>query len=122
MKIVTEKQEKISILKLSGELDASNAIDVDTIMLHLIREKPDQIWIDGEEINYISSAGLGVFLSHLQTLTDQKINLLFYNLNSKIRNVFTILGLDSLVQIVADRNAAEALCPAEMETALSKVS
>ena len=109
MKIETEKQQQISIVKLSGELDASNAVQVDLVLSQLIQEKPSEIWIDGIQIQYISSAGLGVFLSHLQTLAQQNTKLVFYHLNPKIRNIFTILGLDSIVQIVQNREAAQAL-------------
>ena len=57
MKIETEKLENISIVKLYGELDASNAVQVDHTLSLLISEKPSHIWIDGTQINYISSAG-----------------------------------------------------------------
>ncbi|HSI89931.1 MAG TPA: STAS domain-containing protein [Adhaeribacter sp.] len=109
MKIVTEQKEKISIIRLFGELDASNAIEVDVALERVLKNKPTQIWVDGSEINYISSAGIGVFSSHLQTISRENINLVFYGLNSKIRNVFTILGLESILQIVNDQQAAEAL-------------
>jgi anti-sigma B factor antagonist len=108
MKIETEKLEKISILKLTGELDASNAVQVDLVLVQLLYEKPRKIWIDGSQISYISSAGLGLFLSHLQTFTDENIEVLFYGLNIRIRHVFSILGLDTLIPIVLDREAAEA--------------
>ncbi|KAA9345985.1 STAS domain-containing protein [Adhaeribacter soli] len=107
MKIETEKLENISIVKLYGELDASNAVKVDQTLSLLISEKPSQIWIDGTQINYISSAGLGVFLSHLQTLAEEKIELLFFGLNTKIKHVFAILGLDTLIPIVHSREEAE---------------
>ena len=107
MKIETEYLENIRIVKLYGELDASNAVQVDHTLGMLIAEKPSQIWIDGCQISYISSAGLGVFLSHLQTLTEEKIELLFFGLNTKIKHVFAILGLDTLIPILSNREEAE---------------
>ena len=106
MEIRTITQEQVSILKLTGELDAGNAVQVDAELIFLIRKAPKQIWIDGQDLHYISSAGLGVFLSHLPTIKSANINLVFYNLNAKIRNVFTILGLDELLQIVPDQATA----------------
>ncbi|MFC5270420.1 STAS domain-containing protein [Adhaeribacter terreus] len=106
MDIKTQNQAEVSIVKLSGELDASNAVLVDHELVRLTQKKPKQIWIDGSEISYISSAGLGVFLSHLNNFKLLNINLLFFGLNAKIRNVFTILGLDELVRIVPNLESA----------------
>lgn len=106
MDIKTNFKEEATILKLSGELDAGNAVQVDAELIYLIKMAPKQLWIDGKDLEYISSAGLGVFLSHLPTIKSANINLVFFNLNSKIRNVFTILGLDELLQIVPDLETA----------------
>lgn len=107
MEINTNTLKEVSILKLTGELDASNAVQVDAELIFLLKKAPKQVWIDGQDLAYVSSAGLGVFLSHLPTFKDKKINLVFFNLNAKIRNVFNILGLDELLQIVPDLAAAE---------------
>ncbi len=106
MEIKTNTQNKVSILKLTGELDAGNAVQVDAELIYIIKTLPKQIWIDGQELNYISSAGLGVFLSHLPTIKGNNINLVFFGLNAKIRNIFTILGLDEILQIVPDQETA----------------
>ena len=106
MEIRTNTKENVSIMQLVGELDAGNAVLVDAELLYLIKRAPKQLWIDGKELHYISSAGLGVFLSHLPAIKSAQINLVFYNLNAKIRNVFNILGLDEMLQIVPDQESA----------------
>lgn len=100
------QQDAVSILILKGELDASNAVQVDTEIIEIIKRKPRQLLIDGNELSYISSAGLGVFLSHLQTFQNLGINLAFYGLNQKIKNVFNILGLHNLVPILETQEEA----------------
>src|SRR5687768_8616238 len=106
MEIRTNIHHNVSILSLTGELDAGNAVQVDAELIYIIKTQPQQIWIDGQGLNYISSAGLGVFLSHLPTIKGNNINLVFFGLNAKIRNIFTILGLDELLQIVPDKETA----------------
>src|SRR5689334_17232129 len=109
MEIKTQNQEEVSIVKLIGELDASNAILVDQELDRILEKAPRQLWIDGTDINYISSAGLRVFLSHLQDFENKKINLVFFGLNAKIRNIFNILGLDTLIQIQPDFETTKAV-------------
>src|SRR5687767_5052567 len=99
MEIFTQTRQTVKIIKLKGELDASNAVTVDSEILEVINATPRQIWIDATDVSYISSAGLGVFLSHLHVFKQQNINLVFFGLNKKIRNVFTILGLEDLINI-----------------------
>jgi len=107
MEIKTNTQKEVSIIKITGELDASNAVRIDAELIFLMSRGPKQIWIDGQDLDYVSSAGLGVFLSHLPTIKLNNINLVFFNLNAKIRNVFNILGLDELLQVVPDLETAE---------------
>jgi anti-sigma B factor antagonist len=100
------QQDAVSILILKGELDASNAVQVDSEIIEIIKSKPRQLLVDGNELSYISSAGLGVFLSHLQTFQNLGITLAFYGLNQKIKNVFNILGLHNLVPILNTQEEA----------------
>lgn len=109
MKITQQATDTTLTLTLDGELDASSSVILDTDLT-----KPDvleyqKILIDCQRLNYISSAGLGVFISHLQRLQDASVKLIFYNMQEKVHNVFEILGLDSLMTIVPTQAEAAAV-------------
>jgi len=109
MKIAQQFTDKTLTLSLDGELDASSSVLLDTEL-----SKPDildneKILIDCQRLNYISSAGLGVFISHLQRFQDANTKLVFYNMQDKVHNVFEILGLDSLMTIVPSQAEAAAI-------------
>ena len=100
MKVTAQPFDQTLTLLLDGELDASSAILLDTELA-----KPDilsygKVLIDCAKLSYISSAGLGVFISHLQRFQDAHVKLVFFNMQEKVFNVFEILGLDSLMTIV----------------------
>jgi len=106
MKITNHIREKTITISLDGELDASSSVLLDEEL-----SKPEimlfsRILIDCENLNYISSAGLGVFISHLQRFEDAQIKLIFFNMQEKVRNVFEILGLDLLMTIVSTYDEA----------------
>ena len=108
MKVTTQSAADTLTLTLDGELDASSAVILDTEL-----NKPELLnykktLIDCQRLSYISSAGLGVFISHLQRLQDSNVKLVFYNMQEKVFNVFEILGLDSLMTIVPTAEAAQA--------------
>jgi anti-sigma B factor antagonist len=108
MKVTTHPTADTLTLVLDGELDASSAVVLDAEL-----NKPEivnyqKVLIDCQRLSYISSAGLGVFISHLQRLQDSDVKLVFFNMQEKVFNVFEILGLDSLMNIVPTQAEAQA--------------
>ncbi|TPG67182.1 STAS domain-containing protein [Hymenobacter nivis] len=108
MKVTAQPSADSLLLLLDGELDASSAVLLDTEF-----NKPDllgyrKVLVDCAKLSYISSAGLGVFISHLQRLQDNNVKLVFFNMQEKVFNVFEILGLDSLMTIVPTQAEAAA--------------
>lgn len=101
MKITQEINGNTIIIRLDGELDASSSVLLDEELLKPEIMKFNKVLVDCEKLNYISSAGLGVFISHLQRFEDSQIKLIFFNMQDKVKNVFEILGLDLLMTIVS---------------------
>lgn len=106
LEIEKTKVDQHTILKLEGEVDASNSVELDMAIQQLIGENVDKIMIDGSSLDYISSAGLGVFMSYLEDFQKNKIKFVIFGLNDKVRNVFHILGLDQLLLIKDDEEKA----------------
>lgn len=89
-----------------GDLDAQSSINMDEKMQQLIQEKVTNIHIDGSQLAYISSAGLGVFISFLDEISSQGGKMIFSNLSAEVKDVFELLGLSSLVTIVDQAQSA----------------
>jgi len=106
MKVTAQPADTTLTLILDGELDASSAVVLDTELNKPELLKYKKVLIDCQRLSYISSAGLGVFISHLQRLQDSNVKLVFFNMQEKVFNVFEILGLDSLMTIVSTEQEA----------------
>ncbi len=106
MKITQDIKDSTIIMTLDGELDASSSVVLDEELSDPEIMKYKKILVDCRNLNYISSAGLGVFISHLQRFEDAQIKLIFFNMQDKVRNVFEILGLDLLMTIVSNYEEA----------------
>jgi len=106
MKITQDIKDSTIIMTLDGELDASSSVILDEELSDPEIMKYNKILVDCRNLNYISSAGLGVFISHLQRFEDAQIKLIFFNMQEKVRNVFEILGLDLLMTIVTNYEEA----------------
>ncbi|WP_114779557.1 STAS domain-containing protein [Botryobacter ruber] len=86
---------------LSGELDASSSAKADQALERAIDMDIKSLLINCQQLTYISSAGLGVFLAHFQAYSNRGIRMVFYGMQPKIRNIFEIVGLQSIFSIAS---------------------
>lgn len=98
--------QKSIILKLIGEVDASNSVDLDAAIQSVVQQDTKSILIDGTGLEYISSAGLGVFMSYLEEFGEKGIVLVIFGLSERVQQVFHILGLDQLITIKPNKEEA----------------
>jgi len=107
--IDTKLDGDILIVKVSGDVDASSSITLDNAISKVISDGHKKILIDGNEMHYISSAGLGVFMSYLQDFEKENIKMALFGMNDNVVNVFKILGLDQLIKMVKSEDEAKLL-------------
>jgi len=98
----------IYTIHVIGEVDASSSIFLDESISEATT-KYHKIMVDCEKLDYISSAGLGVFMSYINDMEEKGIMLVIYGLSDKVRNVFQILGLDQLLKITDSEGEAKQL-------------
>ena len=99
----------VDIITLIGEIDASSSIELDLAIAKSVSEGHTKILIDCKALEYISSAGLGVFMSYIDEFAEKKITMVLFGMNEKVENTFTILGLHELLKIVNDKESAQAV-------------
>ncbi|EAY29740.1 STAS domain-containing protein [Microscilla marina] len=107
MQIKTINEEQFHIIEIYGDVDASSSITLDKSIEEAITNGKKNILVDCANLNYISSAGLGVFMSHIEEFKEKEIFFTLFGLSSKVKNVFEILGLDQLLQIVDSKQEAK---------------
>lgn len=107
MEVINTVSEGVLRIGLVGELDASGAIHLDQVIQQALQDEYYRIVVDCQRLDYISSAGLGVFISYLQDITDHDGKLVFYNMKENVQQVFTLLGLQNVVTITGDLQEAK---------------
>jgi len=107
VEINTEQKEGFQLIRVSGDVDASSSIMLDNEINNVVQEGHKKILFDCEGLNYISSAGLGVFMSYIQVFEASNTKVAIYGLSEKVVNVFQILGLDQLLRIEATHEKAK---------------
>ncbi len=102
------QEDSYDLLTVVGEVDASSSIELDNAINEAIESGNKSFLVDCSHLEYISSAGLGVFMSYIEEFKKRDISLVIYGLNEKVSNVFEILGLDQLLSIRKSKDEARA--------------
>lgn len=110
MNIENHKEENYTVLTISGELDATSSIDLDSQIKNSFDSEEQNLLIDLKDLTYISSAGLGVFMSYVKDIETSNKKLILFNLNETIFDTFEILGLHHIIPIVKTKQIARSLC------------
>jgi anti-sigma B factor antagonist len=103
------QEDGADIIALIGEIDASSSIELDLSIAKSVGEGFKKILVDCSALEYISSAGLGVFMSYIEEFKDRNIKMVLFGMNDKVANTFSILGLNELLQIGRDKVQAKHL-------------
>lgn len=107
MTIETLQDGPYNIAQIKGEVDASNAIVLDEAIEKIVSSGSDKLLFDCEGMTYISSAGLGVFMSKIQDFKKNQIHFVLFNVSSTVRSVFDILGLSDFIEIAQSLTEAK---------------
>lgn len=96
----------ISIVNLKGYLDAHTAPTLENNFTELINNNKFKIVVNFEDLAYISSAGLGVFMAYIEQIRDNKGDIKLTNMSDKVFNIFDLLGFPLLYEIYKKEDEA----------------
>ncbi|MBX3008692.1 MAG: STAS domain-containing protein [Melioribacteraceae bacterium] len=96
----------VSVIDLKGYLDAHTAPDLENVFNSLINKKQFQVVVNFNELKYISSAGLGVFMAYVETMRENSGDIKFSNMKDNVFNIFDLLGFPMLYEFYKDETDA----------------
>jgi anti-sigma B factor antagonist len=98
--------EEIELIVVRGYLDAHTFEKLDTCMGELFDAGKFRLIVDLSGVDYISSAGAGVFIGNIGKAQDQSGNIVLLNPSTNVQEVFELLGLTQIFTIVPTREEA----------------
>jgi len=104
--VEASRQGDISILTLNGFLDAHTAPRFEKSIQEEFDAGRFRMIVDCAGLTYISSAGLGVFMSFIEDVREKNGDIKICTLREPVYQVFDILGFPALFDIVPDRQTA----------------
>lgn len=89
----------IIVLDIEGRLDTVNARDFNIAIQPLLQENTPNIIVNCEQMSYISSSGLRVFLILQKSVQKTQGSLIIEAMRPEIKNIFEMTGCTSLFNI-----------------------
>ena len=85
---------------LEGSLDTAAARETEEIMNPLNDVEGKDIIIDCTDLEYISSAGLRIFLGILQNVEEKGVHVYIKGVNAAVNDIFTITGFSNIFEFI----------------------
>lgn len=89
----------VSVIYLKGFLDAHTAPTLENTFTTLIDKGRFSTVVNFQDLAYISSAGLGVFMAFIEKMRENKGDIKLVNMTDKVYNIFDLLGFPLLYEI-----------------------
>lgn len=97
------------LFALKGHLDAQTVRELETRFDQQVKSGRVRWIVDLQELEYISSAGLGSFVGVLSELRSQAGDIFFIGLSPKMEKIFKVLGFTRIFKVFAtEADAAKA--------------
>ena len=110
MNMSESKQGSITILQPQGKLNAITSPELDARLAGLIEGGTRQIVIDLAGLDYVSSAGLRVFLSTAKRLQHAEGRLTLASPSPQVQQMLDMAGFANVLSIFKTLNEAIAAC------------
>ncbi len=99
-------KDTVQLLDLQGELDAHTASELEAALQKCQTDGRYRIVVNGQQLQYIASAGLGVFMAYIEDIREQGGDIKIAALQPKVYNVFDLLGFPMIFDILPTEDEA----------------
>lgn len=103
---IGDGSDGLSIITLEGFVDAHTAPQFEDAIQKSVEAGRIRIVVNCEKLSYISSAGLGVFMSFIEEVRDQGGDIKICGLAPKVKHTFEILGFQDIFEMLDDQQTA----------------
>jgi anti-sigma B factor antagonist len=104
-----ELPNNILLVRLKGALDIAGAGEIE-VPLTGIAEKHSKVIVNFTNVTFLASIGIRLLVKAARAISKKNGRLVVFNPSDDARKVLRSTGIDSIIAVVADENAAIAEC------------
>ncbi|HVZ81224.1 MAG TPA: STAS domain-containing protein [bacterium] len=92
------QNHEITLLAVKGFIDTTTAPEFERTFHTVLNDKKFKLVVDLKDVNYISSAGWGIFISEIKRIRGQKGDLVLVGMNPEVAEVFELLEFNTILK------------------------
>jgi len=96
---VVGNRGQISVIKVGGYIDTTTSSEVERALTNLLRQGRFQIIIDLGNVDYISSAGWGIFISEIKAIRENNGDLKLVRMIPDVYEIFELLEFHHILEV-----------------------
>ncbi len=98
--------DAISIIRVDGVIDTLTATQLEEVLDRLLKRGRFHLILDLAGVDYISSAGWGIFISRIKEIREGKGDIKLANMVPNVSEVYELLEFDSILSAHESINGA----------------
>lgn len=107
MDLKTKKVKNVIVIYLSGRLDVHLSADVEKEINKIISDEQNcNLLLNLNDVEYMSSSGLRIFVSTMRILKESKRRLALCNMNAAVKKIFEVVELMDMFDIYESEEEA----------------
>lgn len=99
LNIELQEHDKHYDVTVSGELDVATVPELEKVLVPIRQAGTHDIHVNLENLSYMDSTGLGLFVGTLKSLNQNNKELYILGVNNRIKRLFEITGLSDLMHV-----------------------
>jgi len=91
-------KNELNVVRIDGVIDTMTATELERVMNSLLEQKKYNIVVDLAGVDYISSAGWGIFISNIREIRSHKGDIKLARMIPSVYEIFELLEFDTILQ------------------------
>lgn len=104
--IRSKVEDNIAIVYPKGHLDAHNVERFEKEIVRLLGNSINNIIVNCKNLNYISSAGMGIIMGYLDEIRENGGDIKLCSLNERVFEIFDLVGFTDIYDFLDDEDSA----------------
>jgi len=105
---IADLENGLSKLSLAGRMDLQGSLSIDPVFAKIAEEKT-LVVVDMSNVSFLASLGLRTLVVSCKTLAGKGGNLVLLNPQPGVEKVLLTSGINTIIPVVSDMGAAEAI-------------
>lgn len=104
--IKSKLEDQVAIVYPKGHLDAHNVEKFEKELVKLIDKHIVRIIINCSDLNYISSAGMGIIMGYLDEIREKSGDIKLCGVSDRVYEIFDLVGFTEIYDFLKDEDTA----------------